>query len=521
MRLPEFDPKLVGRGSRLAAGQVIIYVDPRALLAAHAATSPDYARYDKLTGIQAFVESGKKLGVAEVGANNGVLDFTNGRNRAKYAELSGAKKIPIAVYKENVKEVRALLAKYAPKEIAATAEALTVNVAFQDAMLRNQTYILRYGQGLASRITGILDATEGHMAERIAARLAPGTGLTTPAELRRMTALIEQIENIRGAAWGQANSLIGKELLDLSKSEAQTLAGIIETVAPVQISAALPTNESLRSIALTRPFEGRVMRDWAKKMASDDLARIGNAIQLGMVAGEDIPSITKRVLGTKALRGADGMTEVTRRQATAIVRTAVMHISSESNAALMAANADIALEEYFVATLDSRTTPICKSLDGKRFELGKGPRPPLHWQCRSLRVAAMADELIGNRPAKPFVERELIEQYARENNLGKITSRDGLPRGTKGAYDKWESKRLRELIGQVPAKTTYQEWLTRQSNAFQDDTLGKTRAKLFRDGGLKLDRFVNSNGDQLTLKQLAGKHAAEFRAAGLDPSKFL
>jgi hypothetical protein len=55
---------------------------------------------------------------------------------------------------------------------------------------------------------------------------------------------------------------------------------------------------------------------------------------------------------------------------------------------------------------------------------------------------------------------------------------------------------------------------------FQNDTLGITKAKLFREGGLNLDKFVNRNGDELTLAQLAEREAAAFRAAGLDPDKY-
>lgn len=36
---------------------------------------------------------------------------------------------------------------------------------------------------------------------------------------------------------------------------------------------------------------------------------------------------------------------------------------------------------------------------------------------------------------------------------------------------------------------SYYEWLKQQTNEFQDEVLGKTKAKLFRDGGLSVERF--------------------------------
>lgn len=79
---------------------------------------------------------------------------------------------------------------------------------------------------------------------------------------------------------------------------------------------------------------------------------------------------------------------------------------------------------------------------------------------------------------------------------------------------------MRELTGTTPARTTYQSWLTGQSAAFQNDILGPTRGALFRRGGLKLDRFVEFDGTELTLAQLASRNTNAFLRAGLDPDLF-
>lgn len=398
--------------------------------------------------------------------------------------------------------------------------AKTANEEFLDAMIRHQTYLLRFSSYVKNRMQGILDATEQDIADKIISRLGNTKGLTTGVEWRRLQALVSQLEALRARAWDEANDFLKEQTVALSLQEPITIGGILQLTLPVEIATALPANNLLRSIALARPFEGRVLSDWANKMADEDIRRIGNAVQLGMTAGEDMRTIARRVVGTGTLKGADGITELTRRQVEAVVRTAVMHVSNHARDAFFRENADVIESEYFVATLDSRTTPICRANDGKTFPLGKGPRPPLHWRCRSLRVAAINGTLLGDRPAKPFVERELVEEYSRRNNLGLISSRDDLPRGTKGDFDTWSRGRIRELVGPVPASTTYSQWLAKQSQAFQDDTLGVTRAKLFRNGGLPIDRFVNRNGDELTLAQLAQRERAAFRAAGLNPANF-
>lgn len=392
--------------------------------------------------------------------------------------------------------------------------AKTANEELRDALIRHQTYLLRYSGALRNRLWAILDRTEEDINDKIRSRLAGNEGLRTPVEFRRLEALVDSIEKIRAPAWAEVNEELKNEMVLLAQHEAITVNGIVTVTMPTQIDTVMPSARLLRAIATARPFHGSILGEWAADMQADDLRRIHAQIQNGMVAGEPMDVIARRVVGL------EGTAEMTRRQVQAIVRTAVMHVSNSARSAWFQENADIVQEERFVATLDSRTTPICRANDGKQFELGKGPVPPLHFNCRSLRIAAIDGTLLGDRPAKPFVEKELLSEYGQANGLGDIKSRNDLPHGTKGDYDKWKRGRIRELVGPVPASTTYNEWLKGQSKTFQDDTLGQTKAKLFRDGGLSLDKFVNRQGDELTLSQLAGKHADAFRAAGLNPGDF-
>lgn len=398
----------------------------------------------------------------------------------------------------------------------------TANELFHDAMVRHQTYLLRYSGYVRNRINAILERTEEDLADKIIGKLAnaPG-GLTTPVEVRRMQALQTQLANIRNKAWDNANDEFKNEMVSLSLQESVSLAGIVTVVLPVEINVVQPSARLLRSIALSRPFQGRVLGEWASTMQGDDIRRIHNAIQVGMTQGEDMNTIARRVVGTQALGYNDGALEMTRAQVQSITRTAVMHVSNHARQAWMLENNDVVTTERFVATLDSRTTPICRANDGKEFELGTGPIPPLHFGCRSLRIAVIDGTLAGSRPAKPYTDEQLAREYADENDLGDdIQSRDDLPHGTKGDFDKWSRGRIRELVGPVPADTTYQTWLEGQSAHFQDDLLGQTKGQLFRNGGLKLDRFVNRQGDELTLHELAGREADAFRAAGLDPEDY-
>jgi hypothetical protein len=96
----------------------------------------------------------------------------------------------------------------------------------------------------------------------------------------------------------------------------------------------------------------------------------------------------------------------------------------------------------------------------------KGPRPPAHFNCRSSTTPIL----------KSWRE------------LG--FDADELPPGTRASMN-----------GQVPADQDYDTWLRKQPKDVQDDVLGKTKGDLFR-AGLKMDRFVDRKGAELTLDQL-------------------
>lgn len=52
---------------------------------------------------------------------------------------------------------------------------------------------------------------------------------------------------------------------------------------------------------------------------------------------------------------------------------------------------------------------------------------------------------------------------------------------------------------------TYNSWLKRQPAVFQYEVLGPERAKLFRSGGLSLDKFADDSGRLYTLDELRAR----------------
>lgn len=397
---------------------------------------------------------------------------------------------------------------------------MTANEELLDALIRHQVFLLRLSGQIRNDIHKLLDATEADISAQIRQRMARSADGPTPANLRRARRLMATIRETRLTAWSQVTAKWVEELQELALATPERAAAQVRTVSPAVLDLALPAPAALRNIVRSNPFEGRVLREWARDVASSDIRRINDQVNIGLVQGETPAQLARRVVGSARLNGRDGVTQITRRNAEAITRTAVSSISNQARREFFKENEEIFTKELYVSTLDGQTTPICRSLDGNQYDIGKGPIPPVHFGCRSIRVALLDAEVIGNRPTRRFTEQTLAREYQRANGLTVDGSRANLPRGHKGAFDKFAQRRKRELTGRVPAKTTYQQFLGRQSVEFQDDVLGRTRGRLFRRGELTLDKFVDRRGREIPLGELAGREAAAFRAAGLDPDDF-
>ena len=89
---------------------------------------------------------------------------------------------------------------------------------------------------------------------------------------------------------------------------------------------------------------------------------------------------------TDSFAAGGELTKLANHQIQTIVRTSVNQVQNQASQAVYAANSKVAPKYEYVATLDSRTSPICKRLDGRKFEYNKGPTPPQHFNCRSTTV---------------------------------------------------------------------------------------------------------------------------------------
>jgi len=400
----------------------------------------------------------------------------------------------------------------------------TANEEYRDAALRHQIGLRRYGSGLTKRVARLLEEADRELTAMLRERLQRFEGKPVDFTSKRWMALLEDIKAARAVAMKEYRQLSREELQTLGAMEGAREASLLGSAIPIEISFAAVAADQLRAIATSQPFQGRLLREWFQRLEAKDQAELKRVIQMGMVDGEPIDDIVRRVIGTRAKGYTDGVLSATRRDAQAIVRTAVNHVSNTARNYVWEANSDIITARIWSSTLDGRTSAICRARDGKGTPtpgntLPEGilplkpvnAKPPAHINCRSVMIGYIDGiGLVGKRPTVA----DTRTRRRREIDFRRMAKEQGRP--IQEIRREWSDR----VIGRVPADTTYQDFLSRQSASFQDEVLGQTKGRLFRSGGMRVDQFVDRNGNELTLDQLAQTRPEAFTAAGLNPDDY-
>ncbi|HII2055638.1 TPA: phage minor head protein [Escherichia coli] len=250
---------------------------------------------------------------------------------------------------------------------------------------------------------------------------------------------------------------------------------------PLQSIAA----EQVYASAVAQPFQGRLLKEWSQKLELDRLDKITNAVRSGFLQGETVEQIVRRVAGTPQRNREDGVINTSRRDLAVVTRTAVNHMAATARQEFAQANSDIVKAKQWSSTLDTHTSQWCIIRDRKLYTLDGKPlgheipylRGPgkIHFLCRSCEILL----------TKSWEELQIAS--------GELSS------ATRASMD-----------GQVPAHTSYADWLTRQPYARQEQVLGVTRAMILRDGKITVPEMFNDAGEFLTLDELRRVDASAF-----------
>ncbi|WP_339101297.1 minor capsid protein [Pseudomonas atacamensis] len=209
-------------------------------------------------------------------------------------------------------------------------------------------------------------------------------------------------------------------------------------------SNSLVTEKLVESIVSSDPFDGKILGEWLDEQRLATQIKVKQTIRLGVLNGLSTSKIVD------ALYAEPGNPFVgARRNAEVMVRTASAHVTSQAS---LKTFERVGFGSYQLsAVLDSRTTPVCRALDGKIYKtLDRGRKvPPFHPGCRTVMIAISDDE-------PPFT--------------------DG-----------------------------YEDWLGKQSAGEQESILGSARYRLWKSGQ-PLESFVDLDTHHvIPLDQLRSK----------------
>lgn len=368
---------------------------------------------------------------------------------------------------------------------------MSANEELSDAATSHAVDLAGYSNGVVRRIIALLNRTDARLFYELTNALENmGT-----FSVQRLESLLISVRQLNAQAYQAVGEELTAEMRKLVEYEAGYQLSLFQSVIPAQVVASVGVAavqvELVYAAAMARPFQGRLLREWSESIEAGRMTRIRDTVRQGFIEQQTIDQIVRKVRGTKARGYSDGIIEIDRRGAEAVVRTAISHTAGFTRDRFYEANGDIIKAVVWVSTLDARTSSECRVRDGLKYgpidhkPIGHsvpwlGGPGRLHWNCRSSSAP--------------------VTKSWRELGI----DLDEMDAGTRASMD-----------GQVPAEQTYNQWLAKQSASRQDEVLGPTRGKLFRQGGLPMDRFYNDKGVFLDLPQLRERDARAFARAGL------
>lgn len=322
----------------------------------------------------------------------------------------------------------------------------------------------------------------------------------------------------RNAVLRESNELIAKyygkaqlqvDLFGVAEVESLGVKKALSTVleraagemsAEVRLGLKLPTEVYLQKLAGDILIQGSPAKNWWLRQQQDTQFKLANEIRIGAAQGETNAQIIKRIVGQEATvkpalvaptakapapviePGVPGIMPLAKRNAAAIVQTSVATVAAAARRATLELNDDVTDGFMQVSTLDSHTSDVCIAYSGASWNweyepingndlpwLGGVPR---HWNCRSMEIALM--------------------KSLRDMGID---------------MDDPEPTERASSAGPISAKTTFDQFLTAMGPDFQNETLGKGRAELFRAGKLKGRDLVDMSGRPLKLEQLKALYA--------------
>lgn len=331
----------------------------------------------------------------------------------------------------------------------------------QDSILRHSLQILRLSANEQAEVERILADLEAELKQ-----LLQSSNLTAIGK-RELQGVINDAEKLIDPAYRAA----------ATTTDFRELVVIVAEHAAELVGGPMPSDATIESLAKDVIVDGSPANDWWARQGEDLAFRFAAQVRQGVINGETNERIVSRIVGR---RGEPGIMDLTRRNARSLVATSVMTAANEARLATFRKSSRFIAGVRWLATLDGHTCARCIAMDGQAWDLDGNKLP-------GTKVDFMA-------PPIHFMDRCV---------LSPIPKASAAFAGIDAALARTATRA--SANGPIKASTTFDEFLSRQSDAFVENTLGKERAALFRAGKITVRDLVSGTGRELTLQELRAR----------------
>lgn len=208
--------------------------------------------------------------------------------------------------------------------------------------------------------------------------------------------------------------------------------------------AAMPS-ETIESI-LKNPWSDKHFSERVWRNTDVLAGKLTEIVTSGMMSGKSIDKMTKEL---------EYMSNMGKHAAARIIRTETTYMA---NAAEMESYKEAKIDKYiFIATLDFRTSDICREHDNNVYEVNKAVpgenMPPLHPNCRSTTIAYFDEDILSS-----------IERRAVDSESGKDYK---IPADM--TYEQWYKEKVIDRYGQDQAEVMKKKIINKASDKKQHE----------------------------------------------------
>jgi SPP1 gp7 family putative phage head morphogenesis protein len=232
-------------------------------------------------------------------------------------------------------------------------------------LIKHQIFLERFAGTIAQTIQNGLDRARDAAVNEI---ITGVDGVNTRQLQTYLATLIarrleDALEELKELAQYEAEfnvNVLKKELDEVAEAtQAAILAAMLNKPMP---------------IGLVDKKANRKIEPAYNKFAEQSARQLTNPIREAQILGSDNLTAAATIIAlTAGLLAA---------QSKSLARSSVVHTANTSKEEVFKANPIKQVE--WVSVLDSSTTDYCRGQDGKLYDVGSGPRPPAHYNCRSI-----------------------------------------------------------------------------------------------------------------------------------------